>query len=113
MSDCDSKVQWYHEVLGWVGTFLCGLNQVPQIWKACETKKAEDLSYAMLVMIMMSSVCLGTYALQLNAWAIVANNALCILFSSFLVALKYKYDKTGRPNEASGNQLDSFGSTKN
>jgi MtN3 and saliva related transmembrane protein len=58
------------DLMGVVGGCFIALSLVPQVWKAYQTKSAEDISYTYQVIYIIGITLLNAYALILGLWPI-------------------------------------------
>lgn len=73
-------------------TVTCGF--IPQIMKGVRTKRLDDVSPGMYILIM-SGMCLWiTYGVHLRDAIIIAANVAALLFSSTVLFLRCKYRPT-------------------
>lgn len=70
-----------------IGAICLGICAIPQSWKAHRTKKADDVSWAFLILWFVGDICLLYYGIAVNLpIAILLNNflnAVCIVVISW------------------------------
>ncbi len=64
---------------------------VPQIWKAYQTQSTGDLSWGMLVIMMLGIVLWTAYGLRKKDHQFVLSNIIIFVFVSVLAILKFRY----------------------
>ena len=79
------------EALGYLGAFLTAITFIPQVYKTWQTKKAGDLSFAMLLIVFTSCVVWLAYAIALMLWPVIIANSIIGLLSLMLIYFKQTY----------------------
>lgn len=86
------EIIWYIAWMLWVS------QAIPQIYKIYKTKKAMDLSYITIYMLIICTWLWSIYWYKLNLYPILYPNLLLGIFYCFLLILKIKYDKNIIPS---------------
>lgn len=74
------------EVAGHTGAFLSSVTFIPQVYKAWQSRSVGDLSLAMILIVITSTVIWLVYGVALNLWpVIIANTIICLLGCLLLV----------------------------
>jgi len=80
----------------WIG-FVAGVcttaSFVPQVWKTWRTRKAEDLSGAMLAAFVTGVALWLVYGIRLVEPAIIATNAVTLLLTIPLLVMKLRFGR--------------------
>lgn len=79
------------EFMGYVGTFLTCVTFVPQVYKTWQTKKAGDLSLAMLLIVVTSTIVWLVYAFGKMLLPVIIANAIVFVLSILLVFFKLTF----------------------
>jgi MtN3 and saliva related transmembrane protein len=75
-------------VIGSVAALCSVAAFVSQAWRIVKTRKTDDLSAAMWMLQLIGFVVWILYGVMLAAWPIVAENAVCVVLSAFILAMK-------------------------
>jgi uncharacterized protein with PQ loop repeat len=87
----------YHEIFGWVGSFLFAVCAVPQAVKTWKTKKADDLSWLFLLLwlggewLTVSYLVIDDILLGIAHFPLYLNYIFNIVLVSYLVYAKKRY----------------------
>ena len=79
---------------GWlgIGAGICtGISLVPQLYKIIATKKAENISYFMLAILITGLAGWIWYGLRKSDWPIVFTNAFAVLVNLLTIVFSVKY----------------------
>ena len=77
---------------------VCGaISLIPEIMKALKTRHLGDVSWGMLLLLMMSSIMWGSYGLAQNDFPLIASATINFILETVLIALKKHYEATGKP----------------
>lgn len=79
------------EAMGYFGTFLTCVTFVPQVYKTWQTRKAGDLSLAMLLIVVTSTIVWLVYAFGKMLWPVIIANAIVFVLSIMLVVFKLTF----------------------
>lgn len=75
-------------VIGSIAALFSVSAFVPQAWRIVKTRKTDDLSTGMWSLQVIGFVAWICYGMMLPAWPIVVENAVCIVFAGFILAMK-------------------------
>jgi MtN3 and saliva related transmembrane protein len=81
------EIVWYIAGIIWV------TQAFPQIIKVYKTKKAQDLSYITIVMVIVCTALRSIYWYNISSWPILYPNILLGISYIFLLSIKLRYDK--------------------
>ncbi|MBT4963252.1 MAG: PQ-loop repeat-containing protein [Francisellaceae bacterium] len=82
------------KIIGFLAAFTSTISLLPQIIKSHQTRSVNDLSYWMLVIFLITSVLWVVYGLLANSAAVFWANILMVIFSIWMITIKYYYAKT-------------------
>ena len=80
----------------WFGTAAAVLSTaafIPQVLKTWKTKKAEDVSYALLVAFCSGCFCWVIYGYLIQAYAVLVANTITLSLNLVILGLKLSFDK--------------------
>ena len=83
-----------HLIIGYLGTTLYGIVQVPQIYKTYQRKSIQDLSLSFLCLYQAASLLTLYYSLHLNIYPIVITNLLSLVSNSVLIYFYFYYQNS-------------------
>ena len=81
------------ELFGIMAGAVTASGFLPQIIKGYRTKKLGDLSYFMLVFLVLGMTMWIVYGLNIKSLSVVAANVVGISFNITLIGMKYFYSK--------------------
>jgi MtN3 and saliva related transmembrane protein len=81
-------------VLGIFAAILSVISFLPQAWQVIRTRKTAELALAMWVLNVVAFGLWTLYGAELHIWAIIIPNALCGVFSGFILAMKLVSPRT-------------------
>ncbi len=76
------------EVLGFIAAALTTFAFLPQVFKTWQTKKAEDVSFLMLIMFITGVLFWIVYAVQINSFPVLIANIMTLILNIFILSLK-------------------------
>ena len=88
----------------WFGTAAAVLSTaafIPQVLKTWKTKKAEDVSYALLVAFCSGCFCWVIYGYLIQAYAVLIANTITLSLNLVILGLKLSFDKAKPAKAAS------------
>ena len=88
----------------WFGTAAAVLSTaafIPQVLKTWKTKKAEDVSYALLVAFCSGCFCWVIYGYLIQAYAVLIANTITLSLNLVILGLKLSFDKAKAAKAAS------------
>jgi MtN3 and saliva related transmembrane protein len=80
-------LQFVH-VVGWAATLASTISFLPQAWKIVRTRTTKDISAGMYMITVAGFALWTTYGLLLGVWPLIVTNGICLMFSSFILAMK-------------------------
>lgn len=84
------------ETIGYLAGLIWVSQAFPQIYKVYQSKKAWDLSYLTIYMVIFATILWWIYGYSLQSWPILYPNLLLWISYIFLLIIKIKYDKKKR-----------------
>lgn len=88
----------YVDIIGFIGSFTGSSMTIPQIIKTYKQKSAKDISYGMLLTLLIGNCILMAYGILLPSLPIVSSLALSIFTNMILIGLKVRYDGCEMPS---------------
>ena len=82
------------EVFGFAAAVLSTIAFLPQVLKTWQTKKAEDVSYALLLTFSTGCLCWVIYGFQTNAQPVFIANSFTLLLNLAILTMKISFDKS-------------------
>ncbi len=79
------------DVFGFIGGLITSMGGIPQIIKIINTKKADDLSWGMLLLWLSGMSMTTIYGIMINEKPIYYNSLFSIIETLVIVKLKIKY----------------------
>ena len=86
-------MQSYTVYLGIFAGICTGISLLPQLIKLLKEKKAEDLSMAMLVVLLVGLSGWIVYGLLKQDWPIIVTNAFSFCVNALIIAFTLRYRK--------------------
>jgi MtN3 and saliva related transmembrane protein len=81
-------------LLGVVAAIVSVISFLPQAWRVIRTRKTAELATMMWVLNVVAFGLWTTYGVELHIWAIIIPNAICLVFSGFILAMKLVSPRT-------------------
>ena len=81
-------------VTGIAASVLTGISMLPQLVKVIKEKKADDISYVMLVVLLIGLALWSIYGAMKKDWIILISNSFSFLVNLTLLVLSIRYKKT-------------------
>lgn len=81
------------EIVGHLGATLSSITFIPQVYKAWKTKSVGDLSLAMMLIVLTSTVIWLVYGISLMLWPVILANGFICLLSGLLIYFKLTFKK--------------------
>ena len=78
-------------IIGYVAATLSTLSFIPQVWKTWESRSARDLSLTMLLAFSLGVFLWMIYGLAIGATPVVVANAVTLVLTLVLVAMKLTF----------------------
>ena len=79
------------ELIGLIAAFITSIGFLPQIIKGFKTKKLDDISYFMPIVLAIGMTLWLIYGILINSIAIISANIFSISCSISLIIMKKKY----------------------
>jgi len=76
------------DFIGWLATGASTVSFTPQAWKIIRTRRTQDISTGMYVLTVSGFLLWAVYGSMLAAWPLVTTNGVCLMLSSFILAMK-------------------------
>src|SRR5690606_25772409 len=90
----DFELGWT-DVLGLVAGICTMVAVIPQIKKAWDTKKVEDVSPGMFIVLVIGVFLWVIYGITQNDLPIIATNGVSLALNGFMLYLKLRYKENG------------------
>lgn len=81
------------EIIGYIGVVVGTSLMLPQVIRILKTRKVLDLSLGMTLLYFFNCLLWLVYGVLISATPIIVGNAIALIISITLIALKLKYDK--------------------
>lgn len=83
------------EIVGLIGSFLSSVTFIPQVYKTWKSKRAEDLSLEMMLIVCVSTIVWLIYGIFNNPmlWPVIICNGIIFLLSVLLIFFKLTFKK--------------------
>ena len=81
----------------WFGTAAAVLSTaafIPQVVKTWQTRKAEDVSYALLVAFCSGCLCWVVYGFLIQAYAVFVANLITLFLNLVILGLKFSFERS-------------------
>ena len=81
----------------WFGTAAAVLSTaafIPQVVKTWQTRKAEDVSYALLVAFCSGCLCWVVYGFLIQAYAVFVANLITLSLNLVILGLKFSFERS-------------------
>src|ERR1700685_1444557 len=75
-------------VVGYCAAICSTLSFAPQAWKIIRSRETKDISAGMYLLTVTGFGAWAAYGSALRQWPIVASNAICLILSAFILAMK-------------------------
>ena len=83
-------------IFGYIGSAMYTLMLIPQIYKVWITKEANSLSYLMMFISFLGTVCMLVYSIGINSIPVTISNSLYGIATVILFILKYWFDNSNQ-----------------
>lgn len=81
----------FYQILALIAGALIVGNTIPQLAKILKTKKVDDLSLAMFLMILLAQAIWLVYGFHINDIPVIFTNSLGMLFTTLIVGFILRY----------------------
>ena len=78
--------------LGYAAGTLTAFTFLPQVLKTWREKSAKDISLYMFVIAFLNEIMWLVYGVMIHNWVIIGTNAVMLVMSGIMIALKFKYN---------------------
>jgi MtN3 and saliva related transmembrane protein len=75
-------------VIGTLATCASTASFTPQAWKVIKSRKTSDISAGMYALTVVGFALWTAYGIVLGRWPLIATNAICFAFASFILVMK-------------------------
>ena len=97
------------DIIGYIGSITVAFLQLPQVIKTYNSKRADDLSWGMILLNMFSGFIWFSYGIIVSKYPIIVANIFYFISNCILVIMKIKYKNTSEPDQPStSNMLNSY-----
>lgn len=79
------------DIAGHIGSLLSSITFLPQVYRVYRTRRAEDLSLNMLLIIFVSTVIWIVYGIGKGLWPVILCNTIICLLSVLLIYFKWLF----------------------
>ncbi|WP_127120887.1 SemiSWEET family sugar transporter [Chryseotalea sanaruensis] len=81
------------ELMGHSGSLLSSITFMPQVYKVWQTKRTQDLSLSMMLIVFSSTIVWIIYGVGLMLWPVIICNSIICLLSLMLIYFKLSFEK--------------------
>lgn len=81
------------ELMGHTGSLLSSLTFIPQVYKVWKTRRTQDLSLTMMLIVFTSTIVWVVYGIGLMLWPVIICNSFICLLSLLLIYFKLSFEK--------------------
>ncbi|NBP69104.1 MAG: hypothetical protein EBR30_09600 [Cytophagia bacterium] len=79
--------------MGHTGSLLSSLTFIPQVYKVWKTRRTQDLSLTMMLIVFSSTIVWVVYGIGLMLWPVIICNSFICLLSLLLIYFKLSFEK--------------------
>ena len=87
--------QWLVNAFGVMAGLCSMISFIPQIMKMRRERDATGVSLSMYAVTIFGFACWTTYGALSGSWPVMASNAICVLLTVAIFALRLKYGEGG------------------
>ena len=80
------------DILGYAAGAVTAFTFLPQVIKTWREKSAKDISLNMFLIAFANEIMWLVYGILLHNWVIILTNAVMLVMSGIMIALKLKYN---------------------
>jgi len=80
-------------IIGFAASILTAVCMLPQLFKIIREKRAENISYGMLVTLMTGLALWVVYGIMKEDWFIVISNSFSFIVNTVILILSWKYKR--------------------
>jgi len=78
-------------IIGLIASVCTGTSMLPQLIKIIQTKKSEDISFAMLGILIAGLALWVVYGFMHKDYIIIVSNGFSCIIAALIIILSYKY----------------------
>ncbi|MEW9899752.1 SemiSWEET transporter [Chitinivorax sp. PXF-14] len=82
-----------HDIVGLLAGFLTTTAFIPQVRHVWRTKSAKDISLGMYLIFVCGVALWLVYGIWIDAWPVIAANAVTLLLSGAVLVMKLRFDR--------------------
>ena len=86
------------DIIGYAAGAILAVCFVPQVWKTWKTRSAEDVSFWMVLLTLVSAILYEIYAFMLGLWPVVVMNGIFAILVAIQLSLKLAYSAPDKAN---------------
>ena len=79
------------ENIGLFGAFLSSITFMPQVYLAWKSRSVGDLSFTMILIVIISTIVWLVYAFALMLWPVIIANSIIFVLSCLLMVFKLTF----------------------
>lgn len=80
-------------MMGHTGSLLSSITFIPQVYKVWQTKRTQDLSMSMMLIVFTSTIVWIVYGVGLMLWPVIICNSIICFLSLMLIYFKLSFEK--------------------
>lgn len=81
------------DIIGFAAGFFIAVSMIPQVVKSYKTKSVEDISFLMLIIIMIGTLLWTIYGILIKSLPIIVMDGFGFLINLILIFIKLQYGK--------------------
>ena len=81
------------DLIGYGAGLLVIMVPIPQIIHMIRTKRAKDLSYGIIIILLLTSILYAIYGFLINSWPLIITDTVSGVLVILMLVLKLYYDK--------------------
>lgn len=81
------------EMVGHAGSLLSSITFMPQVYKVWQTKRTQDLSLSMMLIVFSSTIVWIIYGVGLMLWPVIICNSIIAILSLMLIYFKLTFER--------------------
>lgn len=82
------------DIIGFLAGILIAISIIPQIFKSVKTKKVEDISLLMLLIIISGEVLWIIYGIMIKSYPIITVDSFALIAVLIMIYIQLKYKKS-------------------
>ncbi len=86
-------MDFFVELMGYLGGFFIMLSFIPQVIKSYKTKKVDDISTGLAIASVIGGIFWEIYGFMVNSMPLIIMNGIFCILVVILLVLKLKYNK--------------------